>query len=96
MPTLTIHYQTEAERLAYERAIAFVAELHQLGLDSPADSVLDACEGLALDKGRQLLRDSLAAAIQSRVDRLEEKGATRAAWPAATPAATRADAVDRS
>ena len=95
MPTLTIHYQTEAERLAYERAIAFVAELHQLGQDGPAETVLDACEGLALEKGRELLRDSLTAAIQARVDRLEEKGATRPTSAAVTPAATRAAASDR-
>jgi len=96
MPTLTIHYQTEAERLAYERAIAFVAELHQVGLDSPAEAVLESCEGLALEKGRELLRDSLASAIQARVDRAEEKGATPPTSAAATPAATRGGASDRS
>ena len=96
MPTLTIHYQTESERLAYERAIAFVAELHQLGLDSPADRVLDACEGLALGKGRDLLRESLAAALQARIDRSEQKGATPRPSPAVMPAATRADANDPS
>ena len=95
MPTLTIHYQTEAERLAYDRAIAFVAELHQLGLDSPPETVLDACEGLALEKGRQLLRDSLASAVQARVDRLEEKGATPLTCIAVMPAAARADAAAR-
>ena len=74
MPTLTIHYTTEAERLAYERAIAFVAEIHQLGLDSPAEAVVEACEGLALGRGRDLLRDSLAAAVQARVELAEKNG----------------------
>ncbi len=95
MPTLTIHYQTEAQRLAYERAIAFVAEWQQAGLDGPAEAVVASCEGLALEKGRQLLRDSLAAAIQGRVDRFEEKGATRRTSAAATPGSTRADASGR-
>ena len=30
MPTLTITYSTPEERRDYERAIAFVAEMHQL------------------------------------------------------------------
>jgi uncharacterized protein with von Willebrand factor type A (vWA) domain len=89
MPTLTIHYETEAERLAYERAIAFAAELHRLGQDSPAAEVVDACEALALDRGRRLLRDGLAAAVQARVDRDEQKGATPRPSPAAMPGGTR-------
>lgn len=95
MPTLTIHYETEAERLAYERAVVFVAELHQLGMDCPADRVVDACEDLALGRGRDLIRDSLADAIQARVDRVEKKGATAEPSTAAMPASTKADTNDR-
>ena len=89
MPTLTIHYETETERLAYERAIAFAAELHRLGQDSPAGAVLDSCEAFALERGRQLLRDGLASAVQARVDRDEQKGAPPIACPAAMPGGTR-------
>jgi hypothetical protein len=73
MPTLTISYNTEAERQAYERAIAFVAEMHALGLNAPDGSVLDACEALTLSRGRDLLRQTLAAAAQSRIDLVEKK-----------------------
>jgi hypothetical protein len=73
MPTLTITYHTEAERIAYEQAVAFVAEMHRLGLHSPARDVIDTCEGLALGQGRKLLNDTLAAAVQARVDDLEKK-----------------------
>jgi hypothetical protein len=73
MPTLTITYHTEAERVAYEQAIAFVAEMHRLGLQTPARDVIDTCEGLALDQGRKLLKDTLAGAVQARVDDLEKK-----------------------
>lgn len=59
MPTLTINYTTESERIAYERAIAFVAEMNQLGLQAPAGGVLDACEGLALSQGRDFLQATL-------------------------------------
>jgi hypothetical protein len=96
MPTLTIHYDTEAERVGYERAIAFVAELRRVGLDSPSDRVFDACEGLALERGRDLIRDSLASAIQAPVDGAEPKGAMRTGSDAAIPVITKGDAGGRS
>ena len=48
MPTLTIEYRDEAERLALEQAIAYVAHLRQLAHDAPDGTVLAACEQLAL------------------------------------------------
>lgn len=84
MPTLTITYRTPEERRAYERAIGFVAEMHRLGLDAPDGGVIDACEAVALSQGRDLLRETLAAAIQARVDGVEKK--------ATPPAATRREA----
>jgi hypothetical protein len=89
MPTLTIEYQDENERLALEQAIAYVSELRQLAVDAPTGTVLDACEGLALDKGRALLRSTLAAALGSRVALAEQKGGTRAPAPRRTPDAPR-------
>jgi len=68
MPTLTIEYATDAERLQYERAIAYVRELNHLGATAAPGAVLDTCELFALEHGRQLLRDHLQAAIQARVD----------------------------
>jgi hypothetical protein len=89
MPTLTIEYKDENERLALEQAIAYVSELHQLAVDAPAGAVLDACEGLALDRGRALLRSTLAAALGSRVASAEQKGGTHAPVPRRTPGAPR-------
>jgi hypothetical protein len=68
MPTLTIEYATDAERLQYERMIAYVQEINRLGATAAPGTVLDACELFALDQGRQLLRDNLAAAVQARAD----------------------------
>lgn len=68
MPTLTIEYTTDAERLHYERAIAYVHEMLQLGATAAPGTVLDTCERFALDQGRQLLRDQLQAAVQTRAD----------------------------
>jgi hypothetical protein len=90
MPTLTVEYRDESERLALEQAIAYVAQLHQLAQDAPDGSVLDACEKLALADGRALLRSTLAAALEGRVASAEQKGGPPAPAPRRTPAAPRA------
>ena len=68
MPTLTIEYTSDAERLMLEQAIAHVQAMNQLALTAPHGTVLAACEALALTDGRQLVRDSLATALQARAD----------------------------
>jgi hypothetical protein len=90
MPTLTIEYRDENERLALEQALAYFADLRQLAQDAPAGTVVNACEALALDKGRALLRSTLAAALQSRIDAAEQKGGMRGSAPRRTPDAPRA------
>jgi hypothetical protein len=89
MPTLTIEYHDEDERLALEQAIAYVSDLRRLAIDAPAGTVLDACEGLALDEGRALLRSTLAAALHSRIALAERKGGTHASAPRRPPDAPR-------
>jgi hypothetical protein len=68
MPTLTIEYSTELERLQYERMVSYVQEMLRLGGTAAHGTVLDTCERFALDQGRQLLRDNLEAAVQARAD----------------------------
>lgn len=68
MPTLTIEYQSEAERLILEQAIAYASALRQTAATAPYGTVLAACEQLALTQGRQLIRDALAVTIQSHAD----------------------------
>jgi hypothetical protein len=75
MPSGTFQYQTEAERLSIEAAIAFVTELQSLAQTAPSGQVLALCEGQALDQGRDLLRSTLQAAVQARIDTAEQKGA---------------------
>ena len=84
MPSLTIEYRDENERLALEQAIAYVTDLRQLALDAPAGTVLDTCERLALDRGRVLLRSTLAASLQARIGTAEQKGGTPASAPKRT------------
>ena len=68
MPTLTIEYRTEAERLILEQALAFFAQMRQVAATAPFGTVLAACEQVALDSGRRLVRDTLACAVQDRAD----------------------------
>ena len=68
MPTLTIEYRTEAERLILEQALAFFAQMRQVSATAPDGTVLDACERVALDSGRRLVRDTLASAVRDRAD----------------------------
>jgi hypothetical protein len=89
MPTLTIEYRDENERLALEQAVAYIHDLRQLAVAAPAGTVLEACEGLALEKGRALLRSTLAAALGSRVALAEQKGGTHGPAPGRTPDAPR-------
>ena len=77
MPTLTVEYTTDAERLALEQALAFVTDLRRLALHAPAGTVLDAGEAVAPHAGRQLLRDSPAAAVRARADATDAKKKAR-------------------
>jgi hypothetical protein len=74
MPTLTINYNTDADRLVLEQAIAYVTQLQQIATTAPSGEVLAVCERAALKEGRQLLRDTLAAAAQARITADEQKG----------------------
>ena len=73
MPVATFEYRTEAERAVIEKAIAFVAQMHDLALSAPAGQVLDVCEQQALGSGRQLLRSTMEQAVQARIDQAEDK-----------------------
>jgi len=87
MPTLSIEYQTDAERLLLEQAIAYATDLHRLALAAPDGTVLAACEDRALTAGRHLLRDSLAAALQARADATDAQKKSPAPGPKAATAA---------
>lgn len=91
MPTLTISYTTDAERLAYEQAISFVTQMHQVAQSAPVGTVIDACETLALSQGRELLNDTLQKAVSNRIETVEQKGGRRARVRAQRRATVRAN-----
>lgn len=82
MPVLTIEYRDEAERLGLEQAIAYFTQMRQVAQTAPDGTVLAACERVALQDGRALLRKSLAAAVATRIDAAEQKGGPPAPEPA--------------
>jgi hypothetical protein len=88
MPTGTFEYRSEQERVTIERAVAFVAEMYSLAQATPDGQILHACEGHALDQGRDLLRLTLQQAVQARVDTAEEKGGPPASARARARSAT--------
>src|SRR5215210_1529540 len=57
MPTVTFEYRSEQERVAIERAVAFVSEMHSLAQTTPDGRVLRACEGHALDRSHGYCTD---------------------------------------
>lgn len=89
MPTVTIECATEAEAASVRLAAAFAGEMHRLAHSAPDGQVLHLTEGLALDQGRSLLRDTLQAAVQERVDAAEQKGGRRAPARAGAASASR-------
>ncbi|MGH7224979.1 MAG: hypothetical protein ACRELF_17290 [Gemmataceae bacterium] len=90
MPTFTFECHSEEELALLSQAARFVAEMHQLALKTPGGKVLSAIESLALDDGRQLLRDLLQSAAQTRIDHDEKKGAPHAAASAPDRTGSRA------
>ena len=81
MPTISFHYDTDAERLELERVCAYAAEMRQLGRTAAYGTVLDTLERFALDRGRALIRDNLAATVQARATGEKKVPATASAAP---------------
>ena len=81
MPTLSIEYQTEAERLFLEQALAYFTQIRQVAVTAPDGTVLAACEQVALADGRKLVRDALGAAVQQRADAADSQKKSPARGP---------------
>jgi hypothetical protein len=91
-----IEPKSEFQRVVLEQALAYAVQLEQTAKTAPSGQMLDSCELVVLNQGRQLLRDTLAAALQQQIHEGEKKGLPPAPVPAASPAATRAPIRARS
>lgn len=81
--------QSDFQRLVVEQALAYAQQLEQAARSAPPGQTLDCCEGVVLTQGRQLLRDTLAAALQQQINEGEKKGLPRVAALVARLAVTR-------
>jgi len=89
MPADPIVAETPLQRLLAEQAIAFAKELEAASAQAPHGLGLARCEAVALDRGRVLLRNALAAALQRQIAEGEKRGLPPAPARADTPGATR-------
>ncbi|MGH9207626.1 MAG: hypothetical protein ACRD1G_13910 [Acidimicrobiales bacterium] len=64
------------------QALALAEEMEQLALTAPDGTVFDACEGAVIQKGRDLQRQLLGAAVARRIEAAEKKGRRSAPAPA--------------
>lgn len=93
MPEAPLVPGSPLQRQIAQLALELAAQLEQTAQHAPLGGIVDACEALLLDQGRQFLRDSLAATLQQQIDESEKRGALHAPVLVATPAATRALAL---
>ena len=66
--------QTALQRHIVQMALELAAQLESQVDQAPVGEVVSACEDLLLDRGRQFLRNALAATLQQRIDHDEKKG----------------------
>jgi hypothetical protein len=75
MPEAPLLPGSPLQRQIAQMALELAAQLEEKARQAPRGCVLDVCESLLLDRGRQFLRDSLAATLQQQIDDSEKKGA---------------------
>ena len=88
--------QSEFQCIVIEQALAYAQQLEQTARTAPSGQILDSCECVVLDQGRQFLRDTLAAALQQQIHEGEKKGHPPEPVLVARPAATRGQTPARS
>ena len=72
---LTITIEVPSNREAQvRRFLAFLEELENLADTAPDGTVLDACESVVIEKGRDINKQILAGAVTRRVATAEKKG----------------------
>jgi hypothetical protein len=72
--TFTFEYITIEQRLALEQTLAYLSHLNQTALTAVPGTVLDTCERIVLDQGRD--------ALQTRADAVD---AAQKKWPGVGP-----------
>lgn len=92
MAMITLDCDNPQQEALLRQYHAYLTELEQLADTAPDGTVLDALEDCAVERGRAVLRASLQAAAQRRLDTAEKKA--RSCAPA-TPASDRGKTAAR-
>ena len=85
--TITIEIPARSEALI-RRVLALEEELHHLAASAPDGPEFDACETVAVEKGRDMSRQMLSDAVAGRVESAEKKGRRSASARAVGPRRT--------
>ena len=72
--TVSITVSSEAEKIAVRSALAMVRELESAARSDAPGTVLDRCEHVALEAGRELTRSTLEQVLQQSADEAQKKG----------------------
>jgi hypothetical protein len=73
MNAATFDSLTPTQRLIVERALVLAQKLEATAGSAPTGQIIDRCETLLLDNGREFLRHALEDTLQAQVDDLEKK-----------------------
>jgi hypothetical protein len=79
---------TPEERLVAEQAILNFRELNKTCDEAADGTVLDVCETLAIQQGRELIRKTVETSLSLQAREVEKKGRARGRVTAEKPSAT--------
>ena len=74
MSLQTIEFTSPLQRIILEQALVLAQELERTADAAPDGAVLRQTEQLLLDRGREFLRQSLEATLQTQAQAVEKKG----------------------
>jgi len=83
-----IRVESPQEALIVEQALAMYREMRSAAANAPDGQVLSAAESLAIQRGRELTRQSLETVLQEEIVIAEKKGRRPESVPAAAAGST--------
>jgi hypothetical protein len=86
--TVTLEVSSAAQESLIRQVHSFLMEMDSLALQAPDGQVLDLLEIAAVEGGRNLIRTTLEAAVQQRIDDAEKKAPDCEFAPAGEPVRT--------
>lgn len=84
------------EALILEQALAYARQLSRTATEAADGQVLRLAEAFVLDRGRELLRQSLEITLQAQADAVEKKGRPTAPVARAIAATTKGSRTTKS